>query len=342
MTDVREIDVSSAPVSILEPVVGLANRLNAETQPRHKDLTPEEFRMFVGMPGRVRRQFACYDQHGRPVASLSTSYADDGSNPEILRVGIGVAPDHRRRGVATDLLRTAVEHARQLGRRRLASQIFDTAPSSQGFVEAIGGRATLDFHTNVVDVPGLDRELLRRWAGDGPVRAPGYSVQMIEGDWPDQILPGMAHLFHVLERDMPMPEDHQPRRWTAELVRQMANHFKEGTDSLMALAVQDETGTPVGSSHLIRRKKDPSTWMVTNTMVDPDHRGHALGKWLKAAVSLAAIDRWPGAEWMETTNAHTNEPMLAINRAMGFEHEYTMTDVEVEVENVEAYLASRG
>lgn len=341
MTAVREIDVSSAPDSDLVPVVGLANRLNAEAQPRHKDLTVEEFRMFVGMPGRVRRQFAHYDEHDRPVASLSTSYADDGSNPEILRVGIGVAPDYRRRGAATALLRKAVAHARQLGRGRLASQIFDTVPSGLSFVEAVGGRATLDFHTNVVAVPDLDLELLRTWAEDGPVRAPGYSVQIIEGDWPDEILSGMAHLFHVLERDMPMPDGHQPHEWTTELVRQMISHFKQGTDSLMALAVHDDTGAPVGSSHLIRRKEDHTTWMVTNTMVDPDHRGHALGKWLKAAVNLSAIVRWPGAEWMETTNAYANKPMLAINRAMGFEHEYTTTDVEVDVDAVEAYLASR-
>ena len=45
---------------------------------------------------------------------------------------------------------------------------------------------------------------------------------------------------------------------------------------------------------------------------------------------------------MDTGNAVTNEAMLGINRAMGFTHELTWTDVELPVETAHAYLESRG
>jgi GNAT superfamily N-acetyltransferase len=121
----------------------------------------------------------------------------------------------------------------------------------------------------------------------------------------------------------------------------MVANFLEGVDLLSAIAVEDESGEPVGLSQLGKRHSDDTTWFVTTTMVDPDHRGHALGKWLKAAACLEALERWPRPIWMETGNAFTNEPMLGINHAMGFAHEFTMSEVEVGVDRVDTYLASR-
>jgi hypothetical protein len=75
-------------------------------------------------------------------------------------------------------------------------------------------------------------------------------------------------------------------------------------------------------------------------MVDPDHRGRSLGKWLKGAVNLAALEGWDGGVYQETGNAFTNEAMLAINHAMGFRHELTMTDVEIALDDALGYVAS--
>jgi hypothetical protein len=166
-------------------------------------------------------------------------------------------------------------------------------------------------------------------------------VSLIDGAYPEELLEGMAHLYHVLERDMPSPEGFEPREYTPELVTQFMELFLQGADLLTSVAVLDETGDAVGMSQLGRRRTDPVTWFVSTTMVDPVHRGHALGKWVKAQATLAALDRWPGGEYIETGNAFTNEAMLGINHAMGFRHEYTMTWVEADVDQVAAYAAAR-
>jgi hypothetical protein len=107
------------------------------------------------------------------------------------------------------------------------------------------------------------------------------------------------------------------------------------------MAFDDDTAKAVGMSEMFRRRTDPTTWIVTTTMVDPDHRGKSIGKWLKGAVNLAALDAWPGGIYEETANASTNDAMLAINHAMGFRHELTTTDVELEVDQALAWVASR-
>ncbi|MEA1903199.1 MAG: GNAT family N-acetyltransferase, partial [Actinomycetota bacterium] len=77
------------------------------------------------------------------------------------------------------------------------------------------------------------------------------------------------------------------------------------------------------------------------TMVDPAHRGHALGKWVKAAVNLEALEKWPGGRYEETGNAEGNDAMLGINRAMGFRVEFTLSEVAASRRAVESYLGAR-
>ena len=337
----HDLTLSELADEDLQPIVDLINLVSVEREPRHVDLSVDEFRLFADSPGQVRRRLVVNDDEGHPVALLQTNYPDDGSNPHLLRVGISVLPAHRRRGIGSELLAQAVEMGNDLNRPTLSSNVFDTVPDGNSFAEAVGAKRTLDFHMNTLEISDLDLDLLNLWLQQGPRRAPGYSVVLIDGSFPEDLLEGMAHLYLVLERDMPTPEGFEPRVWTPELVRRFMEHFLQGTEALTAVAVHDESGEAAGMSQLVRRNADPTKWIVTTTMVDPPHRGHALGKWVKAAVSLEALARWPGGEYQETGNAFSNDAMLGINRAMGFEHEYTMTDLEVDVGQAEKYLAGR-
>lgn len=338
---IRQISVPELTDAEIEPIVALVNVIRAERQPRSVEFSVGEFRIFATGPGSVRRHHLVTDAEDEPAAYLDLRYPDDGTNPSVLNISIGVLPKHRRKGIATALLGRAAQSARDLDRVTLAGEVSDTVPAAAKFIEAIGARKTLDMHHNVVGIADLDLEMLQRWQREGPDRAPGYSVTVVEGMYPDDLLDGMAHLYLVLERDAPMPDGWEPRNWTGEFVKSWLENFLKGIDAITAIAVEDASGTPVGMSQLGRRPTDETTWFVTTTMVDPEHRGRALGKWLKAAACLAALQRWPAAVWMETGNAFTNEPMLGINHAMGFQHEFTISEVDIDVEDVEAYLTTR-
>ena len=336
---VEEIDLKALGDEDLESLVDLFNAVSREIRPRSVDFDAHEFRLFMSGPGRVRHRFAAFDDGGRVIGLAQASYSDDGSNPDVLRSEIQVDSRHRRRGVGTALLSRIVGVAESLGRTRLHGWHYDTIPAGAEFASALGADEGLEYHMNVVRIADLDVAQLAGWADIGPERAPGYSVELIEGPWPEAMLEDVAHLYHVLERDMPMTEGIEPREWSADLVAAMQEHYQRGTQSLSAVAIHGESGRVVGLTQLLRRNNDPTTWIVTTTMVDPDHRGNGLGKWIKGAANLAALDRWPGGIYQETGNAFTNDAMLAINRQMGFEHELTTTDVEVSVEEARTYLS---
>ena len=62
----------------------------------------------------------------------------------------------------------------------------------------------------------------------------------------------------------------------------------------------------------------PSLGRQGDTGVVAAHRGHGLGRWLKAENLRRALDHQPGIEVVETYNAESNPHMLAINVDMGF------------------------
>ncbi len=339
---VEEVDYDALDDTRLESILQITNATSREANPRFNDFGLDEFRLISSSPGRVRHRFLAQGPEGEVVGVAEGSFADDGSNPDRLRIQISVEAASRRAGVGTALLARVVELAERLGRSTLQSWHYDTIPAGRAFARAMGAREGLQFHDNVLRIAELDLHLLQRWNDQGPTRATGYRVEVIEGPWPDHLLGDIAQLYFVLERDMPLSEGVEPREWSAELVASMQAHYRKLTSSISALAFEESTGGVIGLTQLLKRDSDPTTWIVTTTMVDPTHRGKGIGKWIKAAATLEALSRWPGAVYQETGNAFTNEPMLAINREMGFEHELTTTDVEIEVDLARDFIESRG
>jgi hypothetical protein len=91
----------------------------------------------------------------------------------------------------------------------------------------------------------------------------------------------------------------------------------QGYDLVRTLALAPD-GTAAGMSELMVSRLRPSLARQGDTGVVAAHRGHALGRWLKADNMRRARAHQPGIEVVETFNASSNDHMMAINRQMGF------------------------
>jgi len=72
-------------------------------------------------------------------------------------------------------------------------------------------------------------------------------------------------------------------------------------------------------SDVLFRADEPLWGEQHDTIVDPAHRGHRLGFAVKAAGLRRLLAEHPSVRHVQTYNALENGPMLAVNRAMGFE-----------------------
>lgn len=77
-------------------------------------------------------------------------------------------------------------------------------------------------------------------------------------------------------------------------------------------------GAFAGYTELVWNPENPRFAQQGDTAVAPEHRGHGLGKWLKAGMLERLHRERPDVRVVRTGNADTNAAMLGINEALAF------------------------
>lgn len=283
--------------------------------------------------------FWAREPDGRIAAEASTWWRNAEENKHIVEIGINVRPDHRRRGLAKALLPLVTDVAEANGRTLILCHTSDRVPEGEEFARRIGAEAGMATHTNRLLLSDVDTEQIERWIAEGPERAPGYSLLAIDGLYPDDLIESIVDLSHVMNtapRDDLQFEDFVN---SVELTREREhNLFAQGFERWNLCARNDETGELAGYTEVFWSEDEPKTVYQGDTGVRPEHRGHALGKWLKAANIKRILDERPQVDNIRTGNADSNDPMLGINHALGFKPYISQTHWQVKVDRVRDYL----
>lgn len=313
--------------------VEVMNRLDAEIVPddppapaKHAiatlRATPERNRVWV---------FSARDEDGRLAGFARTSIdPEHDDNPDCLEVYLTVDAAHRRRGVGRRLVGEVVGLARAENRRRLFGKTVDRVSGAHAFATALGATAKAAMHINHLSLADVDRTMLRAWVEHGPGRAPDYELIGFDGPVPDDLLDGFANLILVMNtapRDDLVLNDFTI---TPEQLREYERvRDAGGTEAWTLIARHRSTGELVGFHDVNWNAANPGVVFVGATGVKPEHRGSALGKWLKAAMTLRIIDERLEATSVRTENNDSNDAMLGINRAMGYRPLFAVTTWEL-------------
>jgi GNAT superfamily N-acetyltransferase len=116
----------------------------------------------------------------------------------------------------------------------------------------------------------------------------------------------------------------------------------EGTEKWSIFARHDATGELVGFTEVGWNAAQPETVFQWATAVRPDHRGHALGKWLKATMLDRILRDRSGVVDVRTGNADSNDAMLGINHGLGFRPYIADTVWQMSTETARAYVDRAG
>ena len=256
---------------------------------------------------------------GAVVGRAVCAYDDIPENRNHALVDVKVLPAWRRHGLGTVLLRRAVEAAQDWGCSILDFSARAGGPSG-AFLHAVGAELRLVERRSVWRLDGADRALLESWVRRAPERAAGYSLVGWDGPCPDDLLAAFADLKAVMNTaplgDLERDDDvFTPERWRAY----EAGLIEQGFESWVLCAHHDGSGELAGFTELVFPLRWPEMAWQEDTGVWPKHRNRGLGRWLKAAMALRVLDERRAVRRIETWNAGSNEAMLGINVAMGFE-----------------------
>jgi mycothiol synthase len=236
----------------------------------------------------------------------------------LLGTDIAVLPGWRRRGIGTLLLERSAAVAQRRGLRLVAGWTRGNVPSGAAFCRRFGAEPALVGEENRLDLAAVDGGLVDRWIADGPVRAPHCGLVFIDGCTPPDLADRVAEVLNVMNTAPREDLDVGDVPMTAELVREFEEAGAAAGKGRWAYYAQDTSGRFVGLTNIFIEPATPDRVFVGDTAVDPAHRGHGLGKWLKAAMTRRILDGLTDVRWVITQNAGSNDAMLAINKQLGF------------------------
>ncbi len=261
-------------------------------------------------------------------------------NRHLVFVSISVLAPYRREGLGRCLLKQATAFALANDRTLMMGCTTDRVPSGAGFARRLGAEAGQLLHTNQLVLAELDCDLLENWCALGKSSAQEYRLGEWIGSYPEEELEGIAVLQETMNTEPRDDLQIEDEKITPEMLRQYEEYnARQGTERWSLHARHRVTGALVGYTEVFWHPETPQTLWQGDTAVVPSHRGHGLGKWLKATMLRKVQAERPQILRIRTGNADSNGAMLAINHRLGFKPYIAETVWQLGVDRVERFLA---
>jgi GNAT superfamily N-acetyltransferase len=338
--DVRRVGFRSGTVAELAAQHLVESEIESERRPGSGRQPLEAYVSFArSLPSQFDdHTWVAEDEDGTP-AGCAACWSNAAGDPRVMDGYVYVRRPWRGRRVGRRLGRAVVEEASSAGVSTLVWSTYDSVPAGEAFSRRVEGRVGRVHRTSELALEDVDWDRVESWAADGLRRAGGYRLEFWDGPLPEQVLDDAARFHHLMNTQ---PRDHLEVGdvyLDATQAAEVDRHLVESGRHRWTLFVRDPRGRCVGGTELTFEPWDPVTAHQQDTAIDPGHRGKGLAKWAKAAALMQLRDDRPEVRRVRTSNAFTNEAMLAINMALGFDVVEVRTEWQGRVAELRAALA---
>lgn len=266
-------------------------------------------------PNSRRLAWLASDADSIPVGTAFLRLFNSPGQEHLAELTVGVHPSERRKRVGSQLFNAAVAAARADARRCVIAQAEAGSPGDH-FLSAHGFRKVLTLRFSRLPLAHADTTSLARIV-ERP--HPGYRLLSWHGTVPD----GLAETFADSRRamdDMPMDDtDYGTVTWDVDRVRAAAKAVEQRGDHLHTVVAVDVSDDSIaGFTELVVPGDGRGDGQHYGTGVLPEHRGHGLGRWMKAESIRHAHGRYPDLGGLRTDIAESNTHMRQINDSLGY------------------------
>ena len=274
--------------------------------------------------------------HGETVTPQNPEYE---TNRHLFWADVYVRPDSRRQGIASRWLPVIVDIMDSRGCTVVG--FFAENDAAHGFLEWLGASRKLEDIESRLKLSELDWSMAERWTKEGAERSPQTKLEIYDGALPDSVRDDFATQITTMLNTMPMEDlDIGKIIITPERIKDWSDRQALVGEVPHTVLTREPDGVISGITDVTWAPFRRTLIHQNFTGVLPDARGRGLGKWIKAAMLLHLREIYPDAEWVVTDNAHSNDPMLKINRTLGFKPYRTGVEYQITREGVETRLRS--
>ena len=270
-----------------------------------------------GFSGSPQESWFAADDHGAIVGCYLLDLPDR-ENLSMASAVLRVSPGRRRAGIGTVLLRHCEDRARLAGRTRLTGEAWDGS-AGPAFATAVGASPGIPEVHRTLYLTDEVRSRLPGLRQKAEAHATGYSLLSWVGPTPEDQVDQVAAV-HAAMADAPRDAGTEHAVWDADRIRRLERIATEhGIIHHTVVARHDGTGELAAVTQVITESGAPAFGFQQVTAVLRTHRGHRLGLLVKVAMLDLIAETEPEVDRIATGNAGSNEHMIAINAALGFQ-----------------------
>lgn len=256
----------------------------------------------------------------RLIGLCQSDGALNAENDDVSEVGVFVDPEHLGHGHH----RTLFDHLDTFERARGRTRFWgwgDAAdePTRAFWEDELGYALAYDERVSRCDITVVDADMMNDWRQRASERASGYELVRAKMPLGDEFIGLYAQGLEAMN-DAPLDAlDHQHETFSVERAREIESLYEQRNDEMrLIFAIETATGALGGYTMTRVPGVEPALSKQGDTVTLAAHRNKGVGRWLKADMWFWLREERPDVRYLDTGNAESNRPMLAINEAMGF------------------------
>lgn len=265
---------------------------------------------------------------GIPVGSAFLRLFTRTGQHHLAELQLHVHPDEQRKDTGFCLLDAAVTAAREHSRQRIITHV-QAGSHGERLLAARDFRRVLTLNSARLSLPDSDMTALAAIVEE-PHR--GYRLASWDGLVPVELAETFVASRHAMNDTPTGGVDFSAVPWDLERVRAAAAAVEKQGDVLhTVVAISETDGAIAGYTELAIPGHGKGDAQHYGTAVLPEHRGHGLSLWMKAASIGHARERYPLLDGLLTDTADNNPRMRAVNDSLGYVPMHTTYEYQLDL-----------
>ena len=257
----------------------------------------------------------------------------DRENTDMVLVFVEVDVARRRRGIGTAFLRALLPSLQASGRARVLALNVVGGSAGESFAEAMGLACTIRGVSQTLETASVDPAL---WDVPTPE---GYRLHAWENAAPEELIASYAEARKAIADAPTQDLAWEETDWTPQRIRdEEAAVVAAGQHVPVVVAVHEDSGEVAGITELLIRPGEPDHARQMDTAVREEHRGHGLGRAIKAEMMRRLLAARPEVARVSTQTASDNTYMIGVNHSLGYTDVRTLAYYEIATEALVARL----